>query len=233
MKKITFSLVLAAVLLLAASSCVRVGKRIGKGKDMTKTLKAGYYNQLDISSLGDVYYTQGDKSSITLRGDSAEMANLDIAIVGSCLKITEKRGTRLNLAARRRVVDVYLTSPDLIGATVRGAGDFAIEGAFDTDTLRLTLLGMGDIQMDNVVCDAANIELKGTGDINIGALTAQWADIELRGTGDIDVKFLNTGDVRCTLRGVGDVNLSGNVKTLHKDIQGTGDIDTSSLKLGQ
>lgn len=233
MRKTTFSLIWTAILLLTANSCVRVNRTFGTGKDITKTFKAGYYNTVDVSSLGDVHYTQGDKSSVTLRGDSSEMANLDISIDGNCLKIKEKEGMPLSLSANRRSVDVYLTSPDLIGATVRGAGDFAIDGAFDTDTLRLTLLGMGDIQMENVVCDAASIELRGSGDINISRFTAQRADFELRGTGDIDVNFLNTGDVRCTLRGVGDVNLSGNVKTLHKDIKGTGDIDTSALNVGQ
>ena len=44
-----------------------------------------------------------------------------------------------------------------------------------------------------------------------------------------DVEFKNAGHVDCLLSGVGNIDLEGTVKSLSKNVRGTGNIDTTEL----
>lgn len=202
--------------------------------------KLPYFNKIVIDGVVDVVYRQGDGKSIKVKGDAkavelvslkvdAQTRTLHVALTGNDWNIIRSK-KKLSM---NRSVDavVYVTSPDLVGVEMHGAGDFKARGLLDTDTLRVLLHGAGDMDFDHVVCDEAYLTLRGAGDIDFDKLTARYSKLLLNGVGDIEVDFADAGHVDCQLMGVGDIDLKGNVKSLRRKVAGTGDIDTKHLKV--
>ena len=125
--------------------------------------------------------------------------------------------------------DIYVSSPDLISVVMRGAGDFEAKNLLDTDTLNVELNGAGNIDFDRIVCDEAYLIVKGAGNLEVDKLTANRTKIAMLGVGNADVEFVNAGHVDCLLSGVGNIDLEGTVKSLSKNVRGTGNIDTTEL----
>ena len=50
-------------------------------------------------------------------------------------------------------MEVYVTSPDLIGVTLKGSGEFISSEKVDSDNLEITLAGSGDILFTEIICD--------------------------------------------------------------------------------
>jgi hypothetical protein len=65
-------------------------------------------------------------------------------------------------------------------------------------------------------------------------MNAANTQLQLRGSGDIDVEFISgCGSVTAELQGSGDISLKGRVKHFEMRKRGSGDINSSDLKVGQ
>ena len=109
---------------------------------------------------------------------------------------------------------------------------FVPTGEVDTDTLDIQLLGAGNVEFDNIVCDNAYFFLRGAGNIEVDNITSQNTEIQLMGVGEADVNFVNSGNLKCVLRGVGNIDVEGDVRTFTKSVSGTGSIDADKLRVG-
>ncbi|MGI6243156.1 MAG: GIN domain-containing protein [Prevotella sp.] len=229
MKKL-LSLLLGVVLL---SSCTfRVNNR--GGQEVSVLRSAHPFNRIEIRGLCNVKYEQGENFSVKIVGDEELVNQLLTECDGTTLSIKAKdHSVNITGLRHKRKPVVYVTSPDLIGIHMEGAGDFEVEKPLDTDTLNVYLKGAGDIDLKRIVCDEAYINLQGMGDVNVDGLTAKRSVINLKGIGDVDIDFIDSGSAVCTLQGVGDISLSGNLKSLQKRVSGTGDINLNDLRLGQ
>lgn len=56
-------------------------------------------------------------------------------------------------------------------------------------------------------------------------------ELTISGSGDADLNFSNCGNADVSVTGSGDVTLSGELQTLGKHVSGSGDVDTSRLRL--
>lgn len=229
MKKLL--LLLLGVVFLSSCS-VRANRN--PEREITSVRPAHPFDHIEIKGLCDVKYKQGDSFGVKIIGDEEQVKRILTEFDGRKLSIRSKSGKLdFSLNRRKHTPVIYVTSPDLIGIHMEGAGDFEVEDMLDTDTLNVYLKGVGDIEFHRVICDEAYITLTGTGDIDIDGLTAQRSVLNLKGVGDIDIDFINSGSAVCKLQGVGDIKLSGNLKSLQKTVRGTGSIDVENLKLGK
>ncbi|MBM6992187.1 MAG: DUF2807 domain-containing protein [Prevotella sp.] len=226
MKKLLFLLIAVATL----SSCNLNFNRKG-GPQVTSVRHTKPFDRIDISSACDVKFTQGDTFGVKIVGEKDAVEKIKTQFSGNTLTITTDDHLSFDIFANPSSPVIYVTSPDLVDVKLKGVGDFDVEGNLDTDTLNVFIKGVGDVNLNNVICDEFFGTLVGTGDVNVQSLTAQRAVIKLKGTGDIDVNFLNSGDAECTLKGTGDITLSGTLRSLKKDLHGTGDIDLDDLKI--
>lgn len=202
------------------------------GLETTSVRHVRPFNRIEIKGACDVKFTQGDKFEVKVVGAEQLVDLLSTQFKGETLAINVKEPSKIVRWSRGYESPVvYVTSPDLIGIHMEGAGDFEVAGIVDTDTLNVFLKGMGDVELSNVICDEFHTTLLGMGDVDVKSLTAQHSSIHLKGVGDVDVHFVNSGSASCTLEGVGDIKLSGALKRLQKTIRGTGDIDTDALTL--
>lgn len=206
------------------------GKSISyDGRKVTKQLKSlPYFNKIVLDGALDVEFSQASRGGVAVKGRKSIVENVKVKVKNQTLYLSldEKDWFRVD---RSEKADIYVSSPDLISVVMRGAGDFEAKNLLDTDTLNVELNGAGNIDFDRIVCDEAYLVVKGAGNLEVDKLTANRTKIAMLGVGNADVEFKNAGHVDCLLSGVGNIDLEGTVKSLSKNVRGTGNIDTTEL----
>lgn len=223
-------LALLAVL-IGFASCTSC--RVNKWKVSVTSGRSGLTGFERIEQLGslDVRYQQADTFSVVVKAPSKYMDDVETRVEGNRLIVRMKgTGKIVNFGVSDGdQVTVYVTSPDLIGVDLRGSGDFSCEKHLDTDQLDIKLNGSGDIDFDDVICDAVNVEAVGSGDVNVKNIETQVANVSLVGSGDIKMAFQRSGKVNASLVGSGDIELSGEVRAFDQTKRGSGDISIDHL----
>ena len=239
MKRI-FSIMMALAFVFAFAACnasnakegldAKNGKSISyDGRKVTKQLKSlPYFNKIVLDGALDVEFSQTSRGGVAVKGRKSIVENVKVKVKNQTLYLSldEKDWFRVD---RSEKADIYVSSPDLISVVMRGAGDFEAKNLLDTDTLNVELNGAGNIDFDRIVCDEAYLVVKGAGNLEVDKLTANRTKIAMLGVGNADVEFKNAGHVDCLLSGVGNIDLEGTVKSLSKNVRGTGNIDTTEL----
>lgn len=239
MKRI-FSIMMALAFVFAFAACnasnakegldAKNGKSISyDGRKVTKQLKSlPYFNKIVLDGALDVEFSQASRGGVAVKGRKSIVENVKVKVKNQTLYLSldEKDWFCVD---RSEKADIYVSSPDLISVVMRGAGDFEAKNLLDTDTLNVELNGAGNIDFDRIVCDEAYLVVKGAGNLEVDKLTANRTKIAMLGVGNADVEFKNAGHVDCLLSGVGNIDLEGTVKSLSKNVRGTGNIDTTEL----
>ena len=239
MKRI-FSIMMALAFVFAFAACnasnakegldAKNGKSISyDGRKVTKKLKSlPYFNKIVLDGALDVEFSQASRGGVAIKGRKSIVENVKVKVKNQTLYLSldEKDWFRVDHSEK---ADIYVSSPDLISVVMRGAGDFEAKNLLDTDTLNVELNGAGNIDFDRIVCDEAYLIVKGAGNLEVDKLTANRTKIAMLGVGNADVEFKNAGHVDCLLSGVGNIDLEGTVKSLSKNVRGTGNIDTTEL----
>ena len=239
MKRI-FSIMMALAFVFAFAACnasnakegldAKNGKSISyDGRKVTKQLKSlPYFNKIVLDGALDVEFSQASRGGVAIKGRKSIVENVKVKVKNQTLYLSldEKDWFRVDHSEK---ADIYVSSPDLISVVMRGAGDFEAKNLLDTDTLNVELNGAGNIDFDRIVCDEAYLIVKGAGNLEVDKLTANRTKIAMLGVGNADVEFVNAGHVDCLLSGVGNIDLEGTVKSLSKNVRGTGNIDTTEL----
>ena len=158
------------------------------------------------------------------------LSKLDIQSDGRTLRIGEVRElTSFSSIRAMEDVKVYVTSPDLVAAEMAGSGDFKAIGHVDTDELRLSIAGSGEISFDDIICNSIKADLAGSGDVVLGNVTTVKASFSIAGSGDIKAYFTQCDKVNTNIAGSGDVKISGHVKQHQESVAGTGEVDVTGV----
>lgn len=211
---------------------------------------------IEIKGSSEVVYTQGNKTEVKIKGASDLVDLIVIENKGNILSVSQKSSniehsvsnffSQLKNGFKDETVYpvIYVTSPDLIGVTLTGSGDFKSPNQVDTDNMEIQLKGSGDIDFKDIICDNLHAFLQGSGDIDLKKVQAINTNYELKGSGDIDVKqqkvrqtdinLYGSGDIKvvCTdcqqvnakLTGSGDIDVYGHVEKKTQEVRGSGDI---------
>ena len=230
MKKVLFAVL--ALGMLASCSCqgVRVNwSRTEAHGEETRSITG--FERIELLGSLDVKYMQDDSFSVKVDAPVEVIKDVETRVEGDVLKINMKGdGKWINFGIKDSDgVTVYVTSPDFVGITLRGSGDFECQNLLDTDNLDIVLNGSGDITFDDVICDRINVSLVGSGDVDVKNVKMLQSSVNLVGSGDIKMAFDNSGDVESNLTGSGDITLSGNVKRYRNNVRGSGDVHIDEL----
>lgn len=225
-----FLVLVSAIVIVGLASC---SNSMASNNVVKKTVQLPYFNKIDMKGVGDVHFMQSGSSKMKIEGNRALVDNLQYEVKNGVLtmRTAKKKGNKKFVADDD--VDIYLYSPDLIGVSLMGVGDFEVEKSLDTDSLSVDMRGVGDIELSKVHCDYIYLSLKGTGDIDVESLTTAKGDLDLKGTGDIEVNFKRSGDINCGVNGTGDITLTGDVKSFSPSTKGVGNLNISGLKVGR
>lgn len=228
MKKIVF----AIMALAALTSCKGLKVTYSSDKPMAEEHRAlKDFERITLLGSLDVRYMQTDSFSVIVKGPVKAIKNVETEVEHNTLKVNMKNSKSIIHWGDEDMDDVtvYVTSPDFLGISLSGSGDFSCERKLDTDNLDITLRGSGDINFEDIICDRVKVSLVGSGDVAVDNVETQQAQLELIGSGDIKMNFTNSGKVNSRLMGSGDITLKGNVREMNNNVRGTGDIDTEDL----
>jgi hypothetical protein len=247
------------LLLLMAQAVVSCVYRSGSWDDGPRVIKSRPlkgFDKIEVVGSPSVHYFQADAYHVKVEGPEEVLKKIITDVEDGTLIIRNKGKIGIFNVSMGDMGDVivHVGSPDLTSVSLSGSGDFVCESDLDTDHMRISLRGSGDITFNKIICDDCVTELVGSGDVMLKRLeaftseisligsgdmeVAQWnvgeTDISLRGSGDISVRFgEGCKKVDCQLNGSGDIYLEGKVEQMNKHKTGSGDIDTDKLAIGK
>ena len=215
---------------LGMTSCVECHRSfvISDNKTVEKRMLS-VFEQIDISGSPTVVYTQSDNFGVRVEGPENLVKKILTNVDDQTLYIRNKGKMGIVNFSLGNVADVivYVSSPDLVGVRMSGSGDFISRHRVDTDMMNVVLRGSGDIEFEDIICDAFKMELVGSGDIRINQLEARTSLATLVGSGDVVVNQSNVIDTNLSLRGSGDisVNFEKGCQSAQCMLSGSGDIE--------
>lgn len=260
MKKALF-LLLVAVLTIASMSACRIEKAYDS-KEPAKIyhLNLTGFTSLRNASNCDIHFTQSDTYKVTLKATPEWYNHYGVTVENGALVIKgnkykeQKNVTVLFINNDGSQAEMWVSAPSLDDVSLSGSGDFSIDNDFlgkslsiirtgsgDTKTKNLTLTkdfeysvsGSGDAEMGTVKASTAKLSIFGSGDVKSGLAGVANTELTISGSGDASLNFSGCGNADVSVFGSGDVNLSGQLKTLGKHVSGSGDVETSGLRLGK
>jgi hypothetical protein len=197
-----------------------------KNKRVKERLHALPFDRITLNGVADVIYTQDTIFSVEVEGTRKGVGRTIVRWEGSKLALDTKEVKKLGkINGDDENITIYVSSPDLIGIDSRGVGDFRSARPVNSDTLVVMQKGVGDIHLDNLVCDRLQVTLTGVGDFSAKGVNAQQSELLLKGVGDIRVHFKQSDRVDVRSTGIGDITVSGNMQKVFKSANGIGDVD--------
>lgn len=226
MKIATIILAVAASMMSTACASEKVEK--DRGPEKTISVNTADFNRISIAGSFSVHFTQGDTTSVKMRGREKDLDAIEIKTNGDELSIATKSQNNFKVFSFGRSsvgdVDIYITSPNLRGIAIAGSGDFTSNGKIDTDNMKISISGSGDVGMQDIICDAIYAEIAGSGDIGIKKISTAKAKLAIAGSGDIEMDNANIDNAESSIAGSGSIRLKGNIKSHHEDIAGSGSV---------
>ena len=259
MKKALFLLLVAVLTIVSMSAC-RIEKAYDS-KEPAKTyhLNLSGFTSLHNASNCDIHFTQSDTYKVTLKATPAWYDHHSISVENGALTIKSdkykgKNGVTVLFLNDSQGAEMWISAPSLDDVSLSGSGDLSFDNDFngkslsiirmgsgDTNTKNVTLTGdfkysvsgSGDADMGSVKAKKVSFSVFGSGDIKSGLADVANTELTISGSGDVDLNFSNCGNADVSVTGSGDVTLSGELQTLGKHTSGSGDVDTSRLRLGK
>ena len=232
-RKIQFLTMMAVLVGLTSCTSCKVSRWHVETSQASETRTLRGFERIELLGSLDVKYQQADSFSVEVSAPEQYLDKVETIVEGNRLVLRMKGdGKFINFGVSDGDgVKVYVTSPDLIGVTLRGSGDFECVHLVDTDNLDITLNGSGDIKFADVICDRVNVSLVGSGDVDMREVKTLWAGVSVVGSGDVKMRFENSGKVEANITGSGDITLKGTVSNYQYNVRGSGDMHTEELKI--
>ena len=178
---------------------------------VTQTRKVGDFTRIEVTSVGQIYFTQSPKVSFRIEGKEKYVKNTTSEVSGGVLEIgfKDKNGNR---KGNKNGVDIYITSPTLESVEFQGVGSFNCKETLKADDIRFDIEGVGSLDVRDLQCKTLTLRLQGVGE----------ADVEVQ-----------ADHVDASMNGVGSVTLSGKTRTADIDKSGIGSLNTRRLEVGE
>lgn len=204
----------------------------------SKNVNLKSFNQVTVSSGIDLYLTQGNTETLTIKGNDDLIKDVIVEQNAGAVTIRYKEGINWGRLFKNQTIKVYLNYKTLTGLTASGGSDVYTQNNIKSDVLNLRASGGSDLKLMLTVKDltltisgGSDADLKGSGE-NL-QLTAS-------GGSDINAFEYSVNNAKATVSGGSDANLYVN-KALEASASGGSDINyrgkaslrkTSSSKSG-
>ena len=211
MKKITISVVVACVVLIAG--CRWVGIR-GNGHIKIDERTIGAFANIETSGAFEIEWRNG-APSLRIKTDENLFPYIESKISGNTLRLRTREQIRPTHGITVSVASPAREAAKITGAVKLAASQltgpqFALEGT-----------GASRISLDGSI-DQLLVDMTGASDLKAGALQTKTAEISIQGAGDAEVAVAEK--LKVAIAGAGKVTYSGNPPTIEKHISGAGSI---------
>ena len=258
MKVNVYNSIVAAVMALISfllCSCSMSVVKVDDSEIVEKTFPVSDFNGIEASGI-DVIYTVSDTTSVMLRCPENCLNDVVVEVAENgtlrlCYTLNQGLKNVVVLGKSNADITAYVSGPSLEKLYVNGSSEFEckdvmvvpdmivnISGSGDVDlsevkagNLSCSVQGSGDMKIVKAVSENAKFSIAGSGDIEASLYDAKHTEIGIAGSGYIALKMNACGHAEAEISGSGAVELTGELDTLVKYIAGSGEIDTTNLKL--
>ncbi len=201
MKRIYIFFALLAALAFATGVSAKDNDRI------TQTRKVADFTRIEVTTVGQVYFTQSPEVSFRIEGKEKHVKNTTTEVRDGELVIGYKENNR---KGSKNGVTIYLTAPTLEGVEFTGVGSFNCKETLKVDDIRFDVEGVGSLDVRDLQCETLTLRLNGVGN----------ADVEV-----------HADHVDASMEGVGSVTLRGKTRTAELEKSGIGSLNTRKLEI--
>jgi hypothetical protein len=214
------SLVLIAIVGVAATTIVFASGAFPGGSVVSQTRSAQGFDSIEVSAPGNLILSQGSQESVKVEAPGGQIDKIRTEVRNGTLYIESGwQGFAFDFGSWSNV-NYYVTVKDLREISWSAAGRLT-GSRITTDTLDVNLSGAGSVELDVKVSDLT-ARLSGAGSLKMSG-TANRQDVSLSGVGSYSARELQSQVATVRVSGVGgaDVNVA---ESLDAAISGVGGI---------
>lgn len=194
----------------------------GSGKYTEQTMDVKGFTSVELAVPGILYLTQGEGYSFRIKAEEDFLKRIEIEVEGSKLLIKTQRG--INFSFGNEKVEVHVTMPVVEGIAIAGSGNVEAVTPINSDALKTSIAGSGDIKITNLTVTLLASSIAGSGDIVLaGRGTATSLDVSIAGSGDVLVHGIEFDSVKVNIAGSGNASVEAR-ENLKARVAGSGDI---------
>lgn len=175
-------------------------------QEVSKEFKVDKFHNLDLTTVGAVYFTQSPKCSIKIDGKKEHVDKLEIYVKKGTLYIEPKE----ELNGTKNGVNIYITAPTLKDLVFCGVGALYCNETLKLTDFKCSLQGVGKMYIRDLQCDKLIAEVEGVGKADI---------------------HVECQEVEAEIEGIGSLTLSGKTAKANIERNGIGVVDSNNLKI--
>ncbi|NQZ75211.1 MAG: DUF2807 domain-containing protein [Ekhidna sp.] len=205
-----------------------------------RTIELDDFNELSLGIAATVYLKQGSSTEVEISCDDDILDEIEFEMRGDKLVIKREGKWNWNNGWRKSDVDIYITMQQIEALSVSGSGLIKGQNQLDTDDIRLSVSGSGDMELD-LNSDELDMRISGSGSIRLNG-SANEAEAKISGSGKVKAEDLevNTFDasisgsgscyitasdeITANISGSGSVYYSGDPKRVNSNSSGSGKV---------
>lgn len=247
--------IIAVVLtVIALCGCKIKVEDANVGEMVTKSYDNKDFTEITFGGSIEAEITQDSVYSVKVEATEDKFEQILISQDGNHLYIgfeDVKKVDKIIRLDRTTKCKVYITTPDINLLELSGSGVIGMDALRNSETVNIAILGSGTMVIDTLYAKDVNTTVTGSGNftsLNIQSTTftgsvsgsgdimptlvnVEEVNAQIGGSGMLSLDLKNCGDVNAQIFGSGLISLSGNAKSLTKNISGSGIIDTDKLKI--
>ncbi|MES2417032.1 MAG: head GIN domain-containing protein [Bacteroidota bacterium] len=207
----------------------------------SKNVAVKGFNSLSVSSGIDLYITQAQTESLTIKGSSEVIKDVIVEQSGGSLSIKYKEGISWSRLFKNQSIKVYVNYKTLSSLSASGGSDVYTQNTLKADILNLRASGGSDLKLMLACKDltisisgGSDADLKGSGenmkadasggsDIDAFGYIVNYAKVNVSGGSDANI-YVNKG-LEAGANGGSDVNYKGNAALKKTTNSKSGDIN--------
>ena len=211
MKKIFF---MAFAMMMAMNGC-KAGEHgesgVTAGNVVQETRNVGEFNGVTLIGSHKVVCTPGKDYSVVVEAPKEAAGRLLTEVKNGILTISKEKIAGVRVVTSNKddeKTTVYVTLPKLQIVHLMGSGDIIVKGKTEyNEKLRVSLVGSGNIEFDDIDVKFSDISLAGSGDIKINSIKTKLVELKLTGSGDMHVGQVKGSNVAVSSTGSGDMKV--------------------------
>lgn len=217
MKKIASLLIL---LIIGTQLSAQMYSKKIKGNGDINTVKRSVsdYNKIGVGGAFEVFLFKGKEGEITVKAEENLLEYIITEVENGELKIYTKKGYQIQT---NKKIEITIPFEEIEAASLAGSGTIKSNDIINTENLKLSLAGSGDINL-KVTSKSVNTSIAGSGNINLMGETSNLT-CSIAGSGNVNAYDLKSDISTIKIAGSGNAKVNAE-NEIHGSSVGSGNI---------
>lgn len=220
MRKLVLSLI--AVIFCVGAVTAQKNEHVKVKMPYNETRNVGNFNALNVSSVFNVYISDGNSSSVQIRSSHDVLKYITTEVVSGTLVIKlTKAPEKWESQGQKRRIDISISKSNLSAIRASGAVDIHGLGVIKTGNLVVIASGASDVKINAEVSGELTCTASGSSDIELKG-SGNNASVKASGSSDVEMKRFILNSAKVMVSGASDVTVNA---TEYLDLSASGSSD--------